>query len=503
VSGERLAVRAILACTLAALQLACATPSPPRPSPLPEPDEVRITLVHINDVYEIGPVEGGRAGGLARVATLLRRLEAQNPNTVMLLGGDFLSPSAIGTARLRGERLAGRQMVSVLNATGLDLAVYGNHEFDLSAPELGRRISESRFGWIGTNVTDTLGAPLFGTPRHAILRFPGPDGTTVRVGVVGVVIDQNRRPWVRYQSPIASIRREIALIRDSVDAIVALTHLTVGGDVVLADSIPELDVILGGHEHENWSLRRGPRFTPIIKADANVRSVAVVSLGVRPRARATVDWRLVTITDSVPAEPAVAAIVAAWTDSAYAAFRQDGLDPDRLVANTPVALDARETVIRNSENDFTRLLTASLLAEAPEAQVALFNSGSVRLDDILAPGPVTEYDVIRLLPFGGKVVVADMPGALLARALDQGDLNRGIGGFLFRSGVERTGEGWRVAGAPLDTLRRYQVVTTDFLVSGGEQNMSWFRSPALTLERTLRDVRLVVIDEIKRRFPAR
>lgn len=490
-------------CALGAAQLTCSPPSPLPPSPFPDPDAVRITLLHINDVYEIGPVEGGRAGGLARVATLLRQLEAQNPNTTMLLGGDFLSPSAIGTARLRGERLAGRQMVSVLNATGLDLAVYGNHEFDLGAPELAARIGESRFGWIGTNVTDTLGAPLFGTPRHAILRFTSSNGVTVRVGVIGVVIDQNRRPWVRYLSPIASMRREIALIRDSVDAIVALTHLTVGGDVVLADSIPELDLILGGHEHENWSLRRGPRFTPIIKADANVRSVALVNLTVRPRARASVDWRIVTITDSMPADPAVAAIVAAWTDSAYAAFRQDGLDPDRLVATTPVALDAREVVIRNGENDFTRLLTASLLAEAPDAQVALFNSGSVRLDDIIAPGPITEYDVIRLLPFGGKVVVADMSGALLARALDQGDFNRGIGGFLFKAGAERTADGWRIAGTPIDSTRRYRVVTTDFLVSGGEQNMSWFRSPALTVERTLRDVRLVVIDQIKRRYPSR
>ena len=489
---------------LSVLVIACAPSQGPLP-PSPDPDAVRVTLLHINDVYEIGPVEGGKLGGLARVATVLRRLEAENPNTRMLLGGDFLSPSAIGTARVRGERLAGRQMISVLNAVGLDLATFGNHEFDLGWPELARRVGESRFGWVSTNVTDSLGAPLYQTPRHTILRFSDDRGRQARIGVIAATIDQVRKPNLRYQSPLDALRREIALIRDSVDALVALTHLTLGGDINLADSIPELDLILGGHEHENWAVRRGPRFTPVIKADANVRSVAIVTLRIRPGVRAGVDWRLATVTDSIPADPAVAALVTAWTDSANAAFRQDGLDPARQVTALPVALDAREIVIRNGENAFTRLVTAALRAEAPDAEVALFNSGSVRLDDILAPGPVTEYDVIRLLPFGGSIVVAEMTGALLARALDQGDQNRGIGGFLYKSGAERTGGGWRVGDAPLDTLRRYKVVTTDFLVSGGEQNMSWFstRNPALVVERTLRDVRLVIIDELKRRFPAR
>lgn len=488
------------ALTVALLAWAC-TPNPQPPAPSPRSDAVQVTLLHINDVYEIGPVEGGKAGGLARVATILKRLRAGDPGTRMLLGGDFLSPSAMGTARLRGERLAGRQMVSVLNAAGLDLATFGNHEFDLDWPALSRRVAESRFSYVSTNVTDSLGAALYQTPRHTILRFPGPQGQTVRIGFLGATIDQVRKPNLRYQSPLDAFRREIALIRDSVDAIVALTHLTLGGDVNLADSIPELDLILGGHEHENWAVRRGARLTPILKADANVRSVAIVHLTVRAGARAAVDYRIVAVTDSIPEDPAVAQLVRQWTDSAYGAFRQDGLDPGRLVATTTAPLDARETVIRSSENAFTRLMTAAMRAEARDADLALMNSGSIRLDDILLPGPITEYDVIRLLPFGGKVVVADLSGALLQRALDQGDLNRGIGGFLLKDGAVRGSNGWTVGGAPLDTLRRYKVVTTDFLVSGGEQNMSWFKAPALTVDRTLRDIRLVVIDELKRRFP--
>ena len=490
VRGERLEVRGL--CLALAVLAACA-PGPAQSTPAPRDDgAVRVTLLHINDVYEISPVEGGKSGGLARVATLLEQLKRDNPATRMLLGGDFVSPSALGTARVNGERLAGRQMIAVLNAAGLDLATLGNHEFDISEAALAARIGESRFGYVSTNVTDSLGRPLLGIPSHLILRLTDARGRTVRVAVVGATVEQVHRPNLRYLPAADALRRKVALLRDSADAFVALTHLRLQDDVNLADSLPELDLILGGHEHENWILRRGPHFTPIIKADANARSAAVVTLAIKPGSRPEVEWRLLAVTDSIAEQPAVAAEVNRWTGIGYEAFRRDGLAPERVIATLPVPLDAREVIVRNQENDFTRIVTQALRAEAPEAQVALFNAGSIRLDDVLPPGPVTEYDVIRLLPFGGKVVEVEMTGALLRQVLEQGDRNRGIGGFLLRAGPE----------APLDTLRRYRIVTSDFLISGGEQNLGYLheRNPALTLVRTLRDVRLVLIDELKRRF---
>lgn len=491
-------------CLLALLAvIGCAGAPGPATAPPPDDGAARITLLHLNDVYEITPVDGGKVGGLARVATVLARLERENPGTRMLLGGDFVSPSAIGTARVEGERLGGRQMVAVLNAAGLDVATLGNHEFDLSDADLARRIAESRFAYVSSNVTDSLGRPLPGVARHLILALTDARGRTARLGILGATIDQVRRPTLRYRAPLAALREELGRIRDSVDAVVALTHLTLDADAALAEELPELDLILGGHEHENWVIRRGPRLTPVIKADANVRTVAIVELAVRPGTRPVTSWRLLPITDSIPESPPVAAEVKRWTDVGYAAFRRDGLEPDRMVARSPVALDARAVIIRARENELTGILTRALLAEAPEADLALLNSGSVRLDDVLQPGPITEYDVIRLLPFGGPVVLVELSGTLLQQVLEQGDANRGIGGFLLRAKVERSGDGWRVAGAPLDPVRRYRVVLPDFLVSGGEQNLAYLnpQNPGLKLLRTLRDVRLVVIAELQRTFP--
>src|SRR4051794_38436081 len=99
----RLKLRSLLlACIVAVSGLSVAAQTPSR---------AVVTIVHLNDIYEIGPVEGGKYGGLARVATVVSNLKRTARPLVVTLGGDYLSPSALGTARVNGEALAGKQMV--------------------------------------------------------------------------------------------------------------------------------------------------------------------------------------------------------------------------------------------------------------------------------------------------------------------------------------------------------------------------------------------------------
>ena len=91
-----------------------------------------ITLLQINDVYTLEPVDEGRRGGIARLATLVKRIRRENPSTVLALGGDTISPSVAST------RAAGPADDRGLNALGLDLATFGNHEFDFGPAVLRR-----------------------------------------------------------------------------------------------------------------------------------------------------------------------------------------------------------------------------------------------------------------------------------------------------------------------------------------------------------------------------
>src|SRR5262245_5703222 len=121
---------------------------------VPDADLLHVTLLQINDHYVLEPVDGGRRGGMARLATLVRDVKRENPNTVFALAGDTLSPS-VESALMRGA-----QMVAALNAIGLDFATFGNHEFDFGPEVLLERMKESKFRWLSANVVDRRSGAL-------------------------------------------------------------------------------------------------------------------------------------------------------------------------------------------------------------------------------------------------------------------------------------------------------------------------------------------------------
>ncbi len=90
-----------------------------------------LTFVHLNDTYRIGAVEDGNAGGLGRVVTVIRGLQASGRDVRILHGGDFLFPS------LESQLWNGLQMVDALNlmATLAPMhVILGNHEIDRRKP---------------------------------------------------------------------------------------------------------------------------------------------------------------------------------------------------------------------------------------------------------------------------------------------------------------------------------------------------------------------------------
>ena len=468
---------------------------------------IEVIVLQMNDVYEITPVEAGRSGGLARVATLRRRLEKETPNVVTVLAGDFLSPSAMGTAVVDGEALAGRQMVAVLDAAGLDWVTLGNHEFDVGREAFLARLGESRFRWVSGNVTDASGEPFPGVEPRAVLTFEGEGGAAFRLGLLGATLRAGYPEWVRAADPLGTLAAQARDLRPRVDALVALTHLELEQDMELARTVPEIDLILGGHEHENWEVRRGSDFTPVLKADANARSVYVHRLRWDPAgAGLSVDSELVPVTGAVPEDPETAAVVEDWVEQAFDAFRAAGFAPEAVVASMPEAMDGREASVRNRSTALTELVAEAVLAAAPGAEAALFNAGSIRIDDVLPPGPLTQYDVIRILPFGGRVVEVEIAGGLLRRVLEQSAANRGTGGLLHGAGVEAAeGGGWHVGGEPLSEARTYRLAVNDFLLSGRETGLDFLRPghPDLRVLGERGDVRQAVIDLLEERWASR
>ena len=447
--------------------------------------KITVTFVQINDVYEIAPMQGGKVGGVARVATLKKQELAKNPNTLMVMDGDFLSPSVYNSLKYEGKRIRGRQMVESLNAAGLDIAIFGNHEFDITESELQDRINESNFKWVSSNTfhktkegvspfvkTTSAGSEAF--PETYIIDVQDADGTKAKIGFIGLTIPFNKAEYVTYTDELAVAEKLYNQIKDSCDAVVAITHLAVEEDSLLALRVPGLALIMGGHEHDMRFKKVGNVY--ITKAHANAKSAFLNYLTIDVKNKSTsVVPELKMIDASIVEDPATAAVVKKWMDIGEENYESLGFNAQKVVRAAGEPLDGREDHIRSGQTNLTRIVVSAMEKAVPTADVVILNSGSIRVDDILQM-PVTEYDIIRTLPYGGSIMEVDMRGKLLTRILEAGRNNVGSGGFLqYSAAVNYNPQTavWSLKNSPIDPNKSYHVAMADFLMTGGEANMGF------------------------------
>jgi len=351
-----------------------------------------------------------------------------------VLAGDVLSPS------LLSKYYGGRQMVEALNAAKLDYATFGNHEFELDHDTLVARIATSNFKWISSNCTETNGTPFPKVLPWDTLRVSGH-----KVGLFGLTLIGNYRRYVRCVNPDSAAHVAIdTLSALGADLIVAITHQTVTADRDLLSREPKLDLVLGGHEHEAHDSVVSGRH--VLKADANARTAQFVTLwGGKGQWRQAVG--LVPIDSRLPSDTAVGRVVEAWDDS----LRQR-LGPERAVATTTAPIDARDEVSRKRESALGDLVADAIRAETG-ADVALINAGSMRLDDVIRAGSLTNYQLesIFLFPDETRIVSFPVAGDRLRELLEHGvsDSALGKGGFLQVSGVTFTYDPARPSGKRL------------------------------------------------------
>ncbi len=440
-----------------------------------------ICILQMNDVYEIGPLNQGKEGGMARVATLIKQQEARY-QTFVVMAGDFVSPSVIGTTKIDGQRVYGRHMVDMMNKVGVDLVVFGNHEFDIPEKDLQDRINESQFAWISSDVQhkNSNGSitPFYRT-RPDSVAFPtsfivATKNQEFNVGIVNATIQSNQQPWVVYQDQLQSVKKAFQQVKRQSDVVIGLTHLSLDEDKKVARKLKHIRLIMGGHEHQHnyVAVRRGA----IAKADANAKSMyrhLIFRDGKRGKIK--IISNLVYLDSTVVPDPEIAAAVKVWEDKAYAAFRAIGLEPNAVVYHTKEPLDGTEANIRYKQTNLGILIAQSMQAVSPKADAAIFNSGSIRIDDRIS-GVMTQLDVIRTLPFGGKLCEVELTGTLLNQMLATSDRIKGLGGYLQVSpNITFNGNNWQVSGIEIVPSKIYRIITPEFLFSGAEKGLEFLK----------------------------
>ena len=446
-------------------------------------ETVRVTLLQVNDVYQISPVDRGKRGGLARIATLRKKIAEESPHTLYLLAGDTLSPSVASNI------FKGRQMIAAWNATGLDYAALGNHEFDFGDAVLRERMRESKFTWLGSNVFDRKTGKLFGDmPPFVVREFGG-----VRVGLFGLLTTDTKQSSspgadVEFRDPCRTAREMTKQLRTrGARTIVAVTHLTIENDKRLARCAPDIDVIIGGHEHSVLQSLSGR--TPIFKMGSDGRNLGRIDLNIlrRDGTVESVDWEIIPVTDALAEEPQAAAVIGEYEKRLAAEL-------DLPVGRTTVELDARQETNRSRETNLGSFI-ADAYRKYASADVAILNGGSIRSNTTYGPGTITKRDVLSILPFENPIVKIEVTGATLRAALEHGVSRareeREAGLFPQVSGLRFTYDGRLAPGArvtsitvgdaPLDNAKTYTLAVNTYVLGGGD-GYTMFRDARLLLK---------------------
>jgi 5'-nucleotidase len=219
--------------------------------------EVKLTILHTNDVHsriDPFPSNSGRNAGLAGVArraTLINRIRAQEENVLLLDAGDAFQ----GTPYF--NFFGGELEFKLMTKLGYDASTLGNHDFDNGVSGLERFLPEAKFPMLIANY-DFRNNNLNNRFKPYKIFEKG----ELKIGVFGIGIDfeglvpEKLHSKTIYLDPI-NIAKEMVqeLQSKKCDLIICLSHLGYKyaenkiSDIVLAKEVSGIDLIIGGHTH--------------------------------------------------------------------------------------------------------------------------------------------------------------------------------------------------------------------------------------------------------------
>jgi len=426
----------------------------------------QVTILHFNDYHGHALIpEEGKTGGLARLAGTIEQIRAENAarggTTLVLIAGDVLQGTPLATV-FRGE-----VDFKGLNAIGIDAMAVGNHEFDFGMPNLHRLIEMAEFPVISANVRRKAdGTSVF----PGTVRFMAGDEMIVVFGLTTPETRVTTKPSnvanLDFEDPVevaTTLTRRITHSQDRL--VVALTHLGYEEDLKLAEAVPGLDVVVGGHSHTQADAATRAGTALVVQAKSYGEFLGRLDLTIDGGKVTEYDYRLVPMDASVPVSAPVEAIVAR-----YAAELNEAMQ--RVVGHTTVFLDAEREHVRAQETNLGTVITDAMRIVSG-APIALQNGGGIRAS--IDAGDITLADILTVLPFGNEVATVELTGAQLRQILQRSISEpRPHGGFLQVSGLQITVDpGDQIAellvgNEPLDDAKTYLVTTNAFLMEGGD-----------------------------------
>ncbi len=375
-------------------------------------DERRLAIIVTNDLHShvvsFKNSTGIDVGGLDRISSCAKSVEARYYDTLLVSSGDDVSGNFFNTFQ-------GIPEMTAMSRIGYDVATPGNHEFEYGLDDYRIALNGADGEIISSNlrfddqvVNSTVhesGIKTLGNLKVGFFGLTTPDLPTL------VKLDQR----VTVLKDVINISRAMVahLEGEGVDMIVALSHCGVDVDRSIAGNVSGIDLIVGGHDHINYHhVIESPDgwSTQIVQDGCFGEKLGVMSFRFGGGME-DVEWQQVPLTADVGSDPAILDYLAPYMAEYEHQF-------SKLIGNTTTALDARKIAIRHTETNLGNLVADAIQDAFPDADVAVFNSGSIRGDTVYPSGNISLMTVDSILPYANTVYLVKVTGAQLKQVLE-------------------------------------------------------------------------------------
>ena len=474
-------------------------------------------IIHFNDVYNFDPeYEEEPIGGASRFTTFLDALKHKLDKSyqckpLLLFSGDFVGPSLMSSVT------KGAHMIELFNLLGVHYATFGNHEVDYGYESLKSRLAgrdddveDAAFGtydypethtqWVMSNMTEkSTGDPLGGkgVVKTALFDWDGSSAKgklPIRVGILAVSENWldgcgNINPAdFEYEDYIESARAAARSLKSrGAEVVLALTHSRLNKDYELTKAVPEIDVLLGGHDHfykEDLPFR-------IVKSGEEWRWASEVTVSVEAGKHPELALKTHEVTSTIALSKEVQDLCEKYKTLCERKF-------GRVIFQTAVDMDPTEESVRFKECalanwvcdmcawDFNAEDGVELGADICILQGFIFSGKAV-----IPKGDFTLGHLMSVFPKSISIVVVKLSGADVVRSLEHGAQNLpGECGALhhvssrlkYTIDLGAAGEKAKPKvknvlfdGEPIDLTRIFTVAITDSLAKGG-YGFTWFKT---------------------------
>ena len=390
------------------------------------------THSHLNTFTTVVDGLETELGGFARMNTLIEAQRAQNPDTLVIDGGDFSMGTLIQT--VFETQAAELRMLGYL---GCDVTTLGNHEFDYRSKGLANMLTSAQASgdavpaMVICNVDwDTMEAEgltegqqrlkdafaAYGVSDYTVL-----EKGDVDIAVVGVfgkdALACAPTCELKFEDPIEAVKQTVADIKanEDVDMIVCVSHSgtwedeSKSEDELLAKAVPDLDLILSGHTHTELEKPIQHGSTYVVSCGEYGKNLGELTLTQQADGRwAMSAYKLIPITSDIAVHAATQQTIDSFMDTVDTDYlARFGYTKDQVLAENDIVFSTQKDLENIHEEHNLGDIIADAYVYAVEnaadydgvpVDLAVVPSGTVR--DTYARGDITVEQVFNSFSLG-------------------------------------------------------------------------------------------------------